>query len=150
MSQDKAVEEARSVLRANLGAGFQELAPHLRLLLENLPILEVNAPVLQDYPVSKAAQSTLESVIEYLRREWVATKVSDDETIGAGSITDEAGLLSITFDGNIWSVGYMEKRIIVARTGEDRFRCWRYCASGGVWGSAPGQYEVPRLDPAAS
>lgn len=145
-----AVEKAKSVLRANLGADFEELAPHLRSLLENLPILKVDAPALQAYPVSKSTQSILESAMEFLRRGWIATKASEYETIGASSIAEEAELLSVTFDGNIWSVGHMQRRLIVARIGDDVYRCWRYDASGGVWGSAPGHYEVPRLDPVAS
>ena len=140
-----AVKEAQSALRANLGAEFQNLAPHLRQLLENLPILQPGAPILQSYPADKAAESDAKGTMDFLRREWIETKVTDYETIGLSSIADEPALLGITFHGNIWSVGYMETRLTVARIAEDRFRCWRYHESGGVWGSTPGEYETPNL-----
>jgi hypothetical protein len=144
-AQKRAVEEAKSALRANLNAGFQNLSPHLRLLLENLPILRPGAQVLQAYPPDKAAESDAKGTMDFLRREWIETKVTDHETIGLSSIADEPALLSITFHGNIWSAGYMETRLTVARIAEDRFRFWRYHEDGGVWGSAPGEYQKPSL-----
>jgi hypothetical protein len=144
-AQKRAVEEAKSALRANLDAGFQNLAPHLRLLLENLPILQPGTPVLHAYPPDKAAESDAKGTMDFLRREWIETKVTDYETIGLSSIADEPALLGITFHGNIWSAGYMETRLTVARITEDRFRFWRYHENGGVWGSAPGEYQKPSL-----
>ncbi len=137
------VQEAKSALRANLGADFQTLTPHLRLLLEHLPILRPGAPILRAYPPDKASESDAKGAMDFLRREWIETKVTDYETIGLSSIADEPALLSITFVGNIWSVGRMEKRLVVARVAEDRFRLWRYHESGGVWGSTSGGYETP-------
>lgn len=138
-----AVKEAQAALRANLSADFKDLTPHLRLLLENLPILQPSAPILQAYPADKAAESNTEGTMNFLRHRWIKTKVTDYETIGLASIADEPELLSLTFRGNIWSVGYMEQHLTVARVAEDKFRCWRYHESGGIWGTAPGEYETP-------
>jgi hypothetical protein len=139
-----AVKEAQAALRANLSADFKDLTPHLRLLLENLPILQPSAPILQAYPADKAAaESNAEGTMDFLRRGWIKTKATEYEMIGLASIADEPELLSLTFRGNIWSVGYMEQHLTVARVAEDKFRCWRYHESGGIWGTAPGEYETP-------
>ncbi len=138
-----AVKEAQSALGANLGADFDDLTPHLRLLLENLPILQPEAQVLQVYPADKATELNAEGTMDFLRRKWIKTEVTDSETIGLSSTADEPELLSLIFCGTIWSVGFVEERLTVARIAEDKFRCWRYHESGGIWGTAPGEYETP-------
>lgn len=140
-----AVKEAQSALRANLGADFKNLTPHLRLLLENLPILQPSAPVLQAYPADKATELNAEGTMDFLRCKWIKTKVTDDETIGLSSIADEPELLRLTFCGTIWSVGHMEEHLTVARIAEDKFRCWRYHEGGGIGVTVLGEYETPSL-----
>lgn len=136
----RAVKEAQSALNANLSADFEALAPHLRVLLENLPILKPDAPVLQAYPADKSIELNAEATMDFLRYRWIKTKVTIDETIGLYSVADEPALLGLTFCGNIWSVGRMEERLTVARIAEDKFRCWRYHEDEGIWGTGPGEY----------
>ena len=129
---------------ADPGADSDSMMPHLRVLLENLSILRPGAPALRTLPADKAAERDVGGTLDFLRRGWIETRVSDYETIGLSSISDETGLLNVTFSGNIWSAGWMEQRLTVARVAKDRFRCWRYHESGGVWGSAVGKYETLR------
>lgn len=92
-----AIEKAKSSIRRDPHAGFEDQAPYLRLLLENLPILQPGAPALQAFPMDRAAQWNADSVMEYLER-WPCYHPpgSHDGAIHV-QIEDEPNLLIITF-----------------------------------------------------
>ena len=120
----RAVEESKSALKQNLGAGFADQAPHLRTVLENLPILHPRAPALLARPVDKADRLNAEGVIGYLTADtWV--KNTADATAGPVAISDETDLLVVTFAMQVYSYSYVEVQVTIARVGEDEFLCWR-------------------------
>ena len=121
---------------------------HLRRLLENLPIIQPDAPVLQDLPPEKAARWNTAGVVEYLTSQaWVID--CPEVSAGPESIADESELLIITYAMHVYSYSYVQVRVIVARTGDDVFLCWRHVSDQGSSPKA-GRYEIPRRTPGSS
>jgi hypothetical protein len=140
-----AIDQARTTLQQNLSASFADLRPHLRVLLAYLTVLRLDAPSLRSLPSGRATPANLEGTLDYLRQHWVPSQSDAYQSIGLSAVEvigDTPDLLQLTFEGNIWSVGYMHQRITIACTGDDAFLCWRYQESGGVWGAAEGGCET--------
>ena len=120
----------------------------LRRLLENLPIVEPDAPVLQDLPPEKAARWNTAEVVDYLTSQaWVID--CPEVSAGLESIADEPELLIVTYAMHVYSYSYVQVRVIAARTGDDAFVCWRHISDRGPSPNA-GRYEIPRRTPGSS
>jgi len=117
----------------------EEQGANLRTLLENLPIIQPDTPVLQDLPSEKAARWNIAEVVDYLTsRAW--TIDCPEVSAGLESIDDELDLLIITYAMHVFSYSYVQVRVITARTADDAFLCWRHISDQG---SSPngGRYE---------
>jgi len=123
----RAVEEAKSALRKSLGAGFADQAPHLRTVLENLPVLHPRAPALQAFSMDEATHLDADGVISYLTADTWVTNTAD-ATAGPVAISDETDLLVVTFAMQVYSYSYVEVQVTIARVAEDKFLCWRSTA----------------------
>lgn len=117
----------------------EEQGANLRALLENLPIIEPDAPVLQDFPSDKATRWNITEVVDYLTSQAWAIDCPE-VSAGLESIADELDLLIITYAMHVFSYSYVQVRVIVARTADDAFLCWRHISDQG---SSPngGRYE---------
>lgn len=139
------IEAAKSAINANLSADFASLVPYLRQILSFLPVLEGDTAVRQPYPADKATTATIDEALRFLEQEWVATVSNEQESRGLTAVADDPNLLHLQFQGNIWSVAQMEKRLTIARTAADTYQLWHYEESSSIGGAAPGVYKIPRL-----
>ena len=154
MEHTESAEEARRQIieetkRALKGShSHEEQGTSLRTLLENLPIIQPDAPVLRDLPSEKAVRWNAAEVVDYLTLQaWVID--CPEANAGLESIADEPDLLTITYAMQVYSYSYVQVRVIVARTGDDAFVCWRHIFDQGSSPNA-GRYEIPRRTPGSS
>lgn len=131
------IEETKRALRG--GRNPEEQGANLRTLLENLPIIEPDAPVLEDLPSDKAARWNITEVVDYLTSQAWAIDYPE-VSAGLESIADELDLLIITYAMHVFSYSYVQVRVIVARAADDAFLCWRHVSDQGS-GPNGGRYE---------
>ena len=104
--------------------------------------------MLRDLPSEKAVRSNAAEVVDYLTLQAWAIDCPE-ASAGLESITDEPDLLTITYAMQVYSYSYVQVRVIVARTGDDVFLCWRHVSDQGSSPKA-GRYEIPRRTPGSS
>jgi len=108
----------------------EEQGASLRTLLENLPIIQPDAPVLRDLPSEKAARWNAAEVVGYLTLQaWVID--CPEVSAGLESIADEPDLLIITYAMHVFSYSLVQVRVSIARTADDAFLCWRHISDQG-------------------
>jgi hypothetical protein len=119
------VEKAKSALRGNAYGGFEDQAPHLNCLLENLPILGIDAQVVQIALCGGGEQMSLSSVLECLRDKWVCQHppASHDGAIHV-EVGEEKKQLVITFHLFLWGRSNEVRRFEIVRIGGEEFVYW--------------------------
>jgi hypothetical protein len=131
------IEETKRALKNS--RSHEEQGASLRTLLENLPIIQPDAPVLRDLPSEKAVQWNTAEVVDYLTLQaWVID--CPEVSAGIESIDDEPDLLIITYAIHVFSYSLVQVRVIIARTADDAFLCWRHISDQGS-GPNGGRYE---------
>jgi hypothetical protein len=131
------IEETKRALKNS--RSHEEQGASLRTLLENLPIIQPDAPVLRDLPSEKAVQWNTAEVVDYLTLQaWVID--CPEVSAGIESIDDEPDLLIITYAIHVFSYSLVQVRVIIARTADDAFLCWRHISDQGS-GPNRGRYE---------
>jgi hypothetical protein len=126
MNQQEIINEAKTALKKNPFGDFDTQAPHLTVLLEQLPPLEVNDPSIQAALARGGQQMGFEAVLNRLKASWMAQHppTSHDD----GAIDLEIGLeterLVITFSIFLWGHSNVVRRLEVARIGTERFLYW--------------------------
>ena len=136
-TRQQIIEETKRALKNS--RSHKEQGASLRMLLENLPIIQPDAPVLRDLPSEKAARWNTAEVVDYLTLQaW--TVDCPEVSAGLESIADEPDLLIITYAMYVFSYSLVQVRVSVARMADDAFLCWRHTSDQG---SSPngGRYE---------
>jgi hypothetical protein len=131
------IEETKRALKGSRNP--EEQGANLRTLLENLPIIQPDAPVLRDLPSEKAARWNTAEVVDYLTSQAWAIDCPE-VSAGLESIADELEVLIITYAMHVFSYTLVQVRVSVARTADDAFLCWRHISDQGS-GPNGGRYE---------
>jgi hypothetical protein len=134
----RAVEAAKSALRRNSYAGFDEQAPHIQLLLESLPTLRPDTPALcwvrrqsrwYEMPKSRSAARTRpRRGLPGLGDRVLAWVRSQDWMI---NVIEAAELPAITYYGGLRNRGYEDDSLAIT-IGQDGARRVRMLGGGPV------------------
>ena len=117
--------EAKSALRDNAHAGFKAQAPHLRQILENLPLLPPQAAAPPHMSAKQAVRQRLEELLNDLESKWIAYyPPSSHEGAIALDVSDAPDVLTLTFSMFLWSKTTKVLRLTIARVAQDAFLCW--------------------------
>ncbi|MCB9422207.1 MAG: hypothetical protein H6667_20560 [Ardenticatenaceae bacterium] len=125
--KQQAIEQAKQALQKNSFANFATQSPHLRMWLENLPIMPIETLVQQQRAVERAQQGSLDEIIETIKSKWRAYNPpnSHEGAVSAvfGGLPD---LLTVTFEAEVWGISSEQGCFTVARIGTHAYLFWPY------------------------
>lgn len=121
------IEQAKQALRHDSFANFVTQAPHLRLWLENLPILPIETLVQQKRSVERAQQGSLDEMMAMIQPKWRGYHPPNSHEGATSAAFDEGvELLVVTFQATVWGMTSEQGRFTAARIGKDVFLFWPY------------------------
>jgi hypothetical protein len=124
---NQSIKQAKQALRRDSYANFAAQAPHLRLWLENLPILPIETLVQQKRAVERANQGSLDEMMAMIEPKWRGYHPPNSHEGATSAAFDERNdLLAVSFHASVWGMTSEQGRFTVARIGTDAFLFWPY------------------------
>lgn len=121
----RAAQKAASHLAKSPCAPFDVQEPHVRMLLEHLPICHDGTRMVEGSPQTEISILDREGVIEHLRANWPCHQPvgGHDGTISL-DIVAEADRLALSFQLYLWSQTTLMRRIDIVRVSDTGYLVW--------------------------
>ncbi len=124
---NQSIEQARQALRRDNYANFATQSPHLRLWLENLPVLPIETLVQQKRAVERAEQGSLDEIMAMIEPKWRGYHPPNShEGAVSAAFEEDNELLAVTFHASVWGMTSEQGRFTVARIGTDAYLFWPF------------------------